>query len=178
LPGGWQGVVRASYLHSHVEHKKPDTLIGLFIFVEDGFRQQGWANNVILEMRSIAQEKGLRALIIPLRPPQRYKKEYASMPMAEFAALNREDGHPVDHWIRLHTRLGASILQASEKSHQHAMPLQDFHDQFSQVELPDSGEALIERNGEWYKVYVDRERDFVLINQGCVWVRHHQGNNP
>jgi len=172
LSGGWQGVVRSSYLHSHIEQKKPDTLVGLFIFVEDDFRQQGWANDVILEMRSLAQEKGLRALIIPLRPPLCYKKEYASMPMAEFAGLKREDGYPLDHWVRLHIRLGARILKASETSHQHVMALQDFYDQFSQDVLPDSGDVLIERNGEWYNVFVDRKRDFVLINQGCVWVQH------
>ena len=172
LPGGWQGVVRASYIHSHVEQRQPNTLVGLFIFVEDQFRQQGWANNVIEEMRALAKRNAIQALIIPLRPPLRYKKEYAAMPMAEFAALKRDDGLPLDHWIRLHTRLGARILCASEKSHQHAMSVQDFHVQFSPIPLPESGDMLVERNGEWYKIHVDLERDFVLINQGCVWVRH------
>lgn len=173
LPSGWQAVVRASYLHSEIEQQEVNTLVGLFIFVEDGYRQQGWANNVILEMRNLAQEKGLQALVIPLRPPLRYKKDYATMPMTEFAELKRPDGLPQDHWIRLHTRLGASILRASEKSHQHVLPLQDFQQHFSCAELPpDTGETLVERNGEWYKVYVDQQRDFVLINQGCVWVQH------
>ncbi len=172
LPCGWQGVVRTSYVHSHIEHRKQDTLVGLFIFIEDQFRQQGWANNVIEEMRTLAQQEALSALIIPLRPPLRYKKEYAAMPMDEFAQLKRDDGLPLDHWVRLHTRLGAKILSASEKSHRHVLNLQDFHDHFSSAPLPHSGDVLIERKGEWYNVYVDLERDFVLINQGCVWARH------
>ncbi len=172
LPSGWQGVVRTSYLQTHVEHADKDTLVGLFIFIEDQFRQQGWANNVIEEMRSLAKQQNLRALIIPLRPPLRYKKEYAAMPMVDFAGLRRDDGHPQDHWIRLHTRLGAKVLCASEKSHQHAMSVQDFHSQFSATPLTHSGDVLIERNGEWYKIYADLEHDFVLINQGCVWVQH------
>lgn len=172
LPGGWQDVVRASYIHSHVEQSQPNTLVGLFIFVEDQFRQQGWANNVIEEMRTLAKRNAIQALIIPLRPPLRYKKDYAAMPMAEFAALKRDDGLPLDHWIRLHTRLGAKILCASEKSHRHAMSVQDFHAQFSPVPLTENGDMLVERNGEWYKIYVNLEHDIVLINQGCVWVRH------
>ena len=172
LPEGWQGVVRQSYVHSNVEIKKSNTLVGLFIFVEDAFRKQGWANNVIEEMRALAQEKELEALIIPLRPPTRFKKEYADIPMDEFAMLKREDGHPMDHWIRLHTRLGAKILKASERSHRHVMSFKDFRDLFSDAQLPDSGETLVERNGEWYTVYADLKRDFVLVTQGCVWVRH------
>lgn len=172
LPDGWQGAVRTSYLNSSIERKQSNTLVGLFIFIEKGFRKQGWADNIIEEMRNLSQLSGLQSLIIPLRPPLRYQKQYAAMPMSEFALLKREDGLPEDHWIRLHVRSGASILGVSETSHRHAMSLQDFYEQFSHSPVTHSGDTMIEKNGEWFKIYVGLEHDVVLINQGCVWVQH------
>ena len=173
LPDGWQGAVRASYQDVCVDHKQPNTLVGLFILVEDRFRQHGWANNIIEEMRRLGRTRSMASLIIPLRPPLRYQKEYADMPMTEFAALKREDGQPTDHWIRLHTRLGAKIIGVSDASHQHALPLKDFYRQIAANPIARSGYTLVQqRDGGWYKAYVDLEHEFVLIRQGCVWVQH------
>ena len=95
------------------------------------------------------------------------------MPITEFAALKREDGLPRDHWVRLHVRLGAEIIGVSNTSHQHAFPLKDFYQQFPAPVITQSGYTLVQqRDGGWYNVYVDLEREFVLVNQGCVWVRH------
>jgi hypothetical protein len=173
LPDGWQGSVRVSYQNEQVDHKEPNSLVGLFIFVEENYRKHGWAHNIIEEMKRVGERNRLPQLIIPLRPPSRYKKEYASMPMSEFAALKREDGQPLDHWVRLHVRLGAKVLGVSNTSHQHAFPLKDFHQQFPAPVIKQSGYTLVQqRDGGWYNVYADLERDFVLVNQGCVWVQH------
>jgi len=173
LPNGWQGAVRASYQNLQVGSTEPNTLVGLFIRIEDNFRQHGWAGNVIEQMKSVGRAAKISSLIIPLRPPSRYQKEYAAMPLAEFAALKRDDGQPRDHWVRLHVRLGAKIIGVCGASHQHAFPLKDFYQQIPSPPITQSGYALVQqRDGEWYNVYVDLEREFVLINQGCVWVQH------
>jgi hypothetical protein len=147
--------------------------VGLFILVQNRCRRHGWANNIIQEMRSLGQRRNVLSLIIPLRPPLRYEKEYAELPMDAFASLKREDGQPLDHWIRLHTRLGAKIIGTSNASHQHAFALKDFYEQVPTPEITRTGYALVQhRDGGWYRVYVDLEHQFVLINQGCVWVQH------
>jgi len=173
LPDGWQGAVRQSYQDINLDRKPANTHVGLFILIEESSRKHGWAGNVILEMKAVAKKNGITALIIPLRPPSRYKKEYAAMPMSEFASLKREDGQPMDHWIRLHVRLGAKIIGVSNTSHQHAFSLKDFYGQVPVEPVTKSGYTLVQhKDGGWYNVYVDLEREFVLINQGCVWVQH------
>ncbi len=173
LPDGWQGAVRASYQCAQVERKKPNTLVGLFILIEDKFRKHGWARNVIEEMRRLGRARGLASLIIPLRPPLRYEREYAEMTIGEFAQLRRGDGEHPDHWIRLHTRLGAKVIGVSERSHQHALPLKDFYEQIPAPRIAQSGYVLVQqRDGGWYRVYADLERELVVIYQGCVWVQH------
>ena len=85
--------------------------------------------------------------------------------------MRREDGKPLDYWLRLHVELGAEVLGTCETSHQHAMNLRDFHEMFGRG-FDTSGYHLVEDHGEWFRVYVDLDREFVLMNQGCAWVRY------
>lgn len=180
LPGGWQGAVRASYEHAQAGGRPADTLVGLFILVRDAYRQQGWANEIIVEMRRLGRDLRAASLIIPLRPPSRYEKELAALPLRAFAARRRADGLPEDHWIRLHVRQGARVIGVAETSHQHAMSLADFHAQFTCPPVTRAGDVLAQqRDGGWVTAYADPAHDFVLINQGCVWVQHPlDGDTP
>lgn len=172
LPEGWQGVVLQSY-EDRVRGSVPNTIVGLFIRVEPEFREGGVAKKIAEEMGAIRKKNALPYFIIPLRPPLRYEKEYASLPFATFAAATREDGLPLDHWVRMHVRLGATIIRISEKSHRHVLSLKDFNRIFSSHKITQSGEQLVQKNNNgWYQVFVDVERDFVLIEQGCVWVTY------
>ncbi|MBI2189249.1 MAG: hypothetical protein HYU37_19290 [Acidobacteria bacterium] len=172
LPRGWQGVVRACHEQRGTPGVSADTLVGLFIKVEDGVQQQGWAGRVAQAMRSLARRTGLARLIIPLRLPTRYTRERAALPFHEVARRRREDGQYADHWLRLHVRLGATIIGECATSHQHAMHVEDFHAQFEAERCAQSGYVLAQRKGEWYQAYVDLERECVVINEGCVWVQH------
>jgi len=171
LPPGWQGAVRQSYTDSIVGQSDCNTLVGLFINVERPFREHGWAANVVQQMKTIRTHRELRHLIIPLRLPKHYTRENAALPIAEFATMRRGDGQPVDYWLRLHTQLGAQVVATCDTSHQHAMSLLDFGDQFG-VHFDETGYHLVEKNGQWYRAYVDVDRQFVLVNQGCVWVQY------
>ena len=173
LPRGWQGAVRRSYERSFIQTTPPaDTLVGLFITVEDEFRSQGWAARVLMEMKALAARAGLQRLVIPLRLPTRYAREYAEMPFTEFATLKRPDGEYLDHWLRLHVRLGGRIVGTSTTSHQHAMHIADFEQQFG-VSVPANGGAmLVQHNGEWFRAAVEPALECAVINEGCVWVEH------
>ena len=172
LPRGWTGAVRQSYEESVLRSEEPNTLIGLFIFAEPAFREHGWAAEVALEMKRIACEGALHSLIIPLRLPTRYEPPNAVLPYEEFALQKRDDGEYCDHWLRMHTRLGAEIIGLSNVSHQHAMHPDDLRRLFRCGPIAQTGEHLVEMNGEHYYAFVDLEREYAVINQGCVWVRH------
>ena len=169
---GWQRVVRRAYDDLVVRRQPCNTLVGLFIKVEDASREQGWAGRVIAAMKELAARAGLTSVVIPLRLPTAYEREHADTPYPEFAFQTREDGEYRDHWLRLHVRLGARVIGHSVTSHQHAMNVDDFHHYFEAEAVASSGYCLAQRNGEWYRPYVDVERDCVVINEGCVWVQH------
>lgn len=169
---GWQHVVRRAY-DDLVVHRRPcNTLVGLFIKVEEASREQGWAGRIVQAMKQLAHRAGFASLVIPLRLPTAYERENATMPYEEFAFQRRDDGEYRDHWLRLHVRLGARVIGHSLTSHQHAMNVEDFRRYFEVDAIAGSGYMDARRNGEWYRPYVDVERDCVVINEGCVWVQH------
>ena len=172
LPRGWQRTVRYCY-ENVAQHKRPaNTLVGLFINVEQEFRRHGWAARVIEGMKDLARRRSLTSIVIPLRLPTRYERHNAAMPFEEFAFLKRDDGEYRDHWLRLHVRLGARVIGHCNTSHQHAMNLDDFYQQFELDGGVASGCRVARRHDEWYEVYINVECDYVVINQGCVWVEY------
>ncbi len=175
LPRGWQGIVRRSYENSLTTKGICNTLVGLFINIEPEFREHGWALRAIQEMKEMARRSSMESLIIPLRLPTRYEKANASMRFTDFAFRKREDGQFLDHWLRLHVRAGAEIIGTCGSSHQHAMNLDDFYRQFKADAIETSGYHVAVQNGEWFQVFIDLERDFALINEGCVWVQYACG---
>ncbi|HLK49254.1 MAG TPA: hypothetical protein VKT49_14025 [Bryobacteraceae bacterium] len=172
LPRGWQGIVRRCYENGLNTNQKCNTLVGLFINIENDFRQQGWALKAVEGMKAIARGAGLSSLIIPLRLPTRYEKDNATVEFKDFALLKREDGEYRDHWLRLHVRAGAEVIALCDSSHQHAMHLEDFYQQFKATGITSSGYHLALQNGEWFRAFIDLEREFALINEGCVWVQY------
>lgn len=171
LPSGWQGAVRASYEHK-LQNLKKNTLVGLYVRVEKNFKRQGHAGQIIKAMKTFANEQNFRTLIIPLRLPERFKREYAIMSYKKFVSLRGKDGKYFDHWLRLHTQLGGDVLAIDLTSHQHAMNLSDFKQQFNTKKIRRSGYYLSEKQGLFYKAYIDIKRQFALINQECTWVEH------
>jgi len=172
LPRGWQGAVRECFQNHAGKQNRCNTHVGLFIKVEDEHRGHQWAERILEEMKRVGRSSGLSTLVIPLRLPKHYEREYAELPIERLADLRRDDGEHLDHWLRLHLRLGAEIIGFSNASHQHAMNLDDFTRQFECGSLDGTGYHLVAQHGEWYRAFVDLERDFALINQSCVWVRH------
>jgi GNAT superfamily N-acetyltransferase len=169
---GWQQVVRRAYDDAMVKRRSGNTLVGLFIKVEQASREQGWAGRLVEAMKELARRAGLSSLVIPLRLPTAYERCNVELPFEQFALQRRDDGDYCDHWLRLHVRLGAQVIGHSLTSHQHAMNLDDFRHYFETDTVPTIGYCVAQRNGEWYRPYVDAERDCVVINEGCVWVQH------
>jgi hypothetical protein len=102
--------------------------------------------------------------------------------MTELASLQRPDGQPLDHWVRVHVKKGAEIIGCCDHSHRFALSLKDFQAHISSAPLSRSGYHVIEtdrdvvlrlsKEAAWQRVYADMERQIVSFDWGCVWVRY------
>ena len=182
LPAGWQGAVRQSYFDLKSEQRKPNTQVALLAFTTQRYRGQGQAGKVLSKMCSTAQRRGYRYLIVPALLPTQFEKEYVRMSMEEISSLKREDGQFYDYWLRLHTRMGATVIGTCEHSHRFAFSLDDFSRVVSSYPVSSSGNHVVRLDkdqglGANHKnmrqlIFADLEHDFVLFNWGCVWVQY------
>ncbi len=65
-------------------------------------------------MREIAGRHGLTDLIAPVRP--NWKERYPLTPIEQYAAWRRFDGFLFDPWMRVHERVGATVLKPEPRS--------------------------------------------------------------
>jgi hypothetical protein len=90
-------------------------------------------------MASIGRCARLTPLVAPVRPS--WKDRYRLTSIDRYARWVRGDGLPVDPWLRVHVRLGASILRTETRSLQIEAPVSDWEEwtdmTFPEPALPD-----------------------------------------
>jgi GNAT superfamily N-acetyltransferase len=98
---------------------------------------RGLSSLVIRAMAAAARAGGLGTLIAPVRP--NWKDRYPITPIARYAAWTRPDGLPFDPWLRVHARLGATVLRPEPRSMEIAAPVADW-EQWTGMTFPEPGE--------------------------------------
>ena len=167
---GWSGATLRCY-ENFKDKKNANTLVGLFIHINKDHKNQKLSKIFIEEMKKLADKKGYK-LIIPLRPPTRFEKKYCEIPFKEFSKIKRKDGFFEDYWLRQHQKFNAEFLDISETSHQHKMSLKIFTKFFGDHKINKTGYYTVNILGGWYRISYNLDNDEIIINQGCVWVKH------
>jgi GNAT superfamily N-acetyltransferase len=167
LPGdGWDAVVRYGWLDRLVG-RAPTHLSALEITIAPAYRGQGLATRLIEVMRDAARDRGLAALLAPVRPSR--KAEEPDTPMTEYAARTRADGLPVDPWLRTHVRVGGALHGVCPASMTIAAPLAAWRS-WTGLPLDRSGPAPVP--GALVPVHVDVAQDHAVYVEPNVWVGH------
>ena len=167
---GWSGATIKCH-NDNLKKVESNTSVGLLIHISKKYRDKKISGLIAEKMKSLAI-KNKNLLIIPLRPSSRYEKEYCTMSFQKFCELKREDGLPMDLWLRQHEKLGAKVLKISSTSHQHSMSLSAFYELFKYEKIEKTGYYIVNIHGGWQNVYINLEINIVVINEGCVWVQH------
>ena len=135
LPSGIDAVGLAA-----IENERPpNTLSALAAEVIPDYQGQRLSRVVIEGMASVARAAGLSALVAPVRP--NWKDRYPLIPIERYAQWCRADGLPFDPWLRVHARLGASILRAEPESLEISHPVTDW-ETWTGMEFPEDGEYV------------------------------------
>lgn len=100
---------------------------------------QGLSSVVIAAMTVAARSRGLRRLVAPVRPS--WKDRYPITPIAQYARWRRADGLPFDPWMRVHARLGASVLRAEPRSMEITGPVEEW-EAWTGMRFPEDGEYV------------------------------------
>ena len=166
LPEGWDAAFEGG-VRDHEAGREPTAVSALSATVAPEHQGKGLSVAVLRAMRALARERGLGALIAPVRPS--LKSLYPLTPIERYARWTGEDGLPFDPWLRVYRRLGAEVLRLAPRSMEISGTVADWEG-WAGMRFPESGQYVVP--GALEPIEVDRERDVGLYVEPSVWMRH------
>lgn len=145
----------------------PTALSALAALVDPKHRGRGLSASVIRAMADRARAAGLADLVAPVRPT--LKSSYPLASMDRYVAWMDDDGLPFDPWLRVHARLGATMVRVIPI----ALVIEGTvaaWEEWTEMKLPDSGAYVVP--GALQPVVVDRGSDRARYEDPNVWMRH------
>ena len=122
--------------------RPPTALSALAAEVAADQRGRGLSSLIVRAMTTVARKAGLAPLVAPVRPS--WKDRYPLTPIDRYVTWRRSDGLPFDPWLRVHARLGATILRPEPRSLQIESPVADW-EQWTEMTFPQDGEYRLSR---------------------------------
>lgn len=135
LPAG----IDAVGLRAVSAEAEPTAVSALAAEVASDRQGEGLSRLVIRAMALATHNASLGPLVAPVRPSR--KDQYPLISIEDYSSWRRSDGLPFDPWMRVHARLGATILRAEPRSMEIVAPVADW-EQWTGMELPQPGEYI------------------------------------
>lgn len=162
LPAGIDGAIARGF-----DEGGANTLCALVIMVPRDLQSRGLSRQAVEAMREIARAHGFGSVIAPVRPS--WKVRYPLVPIERYAEWRRADGLLFDPWLRVHERLGATVLKPEPRSMRITGTVAEW-EEWTHTEFPESG-------GYWFPgalttVAIDREADCGGYWEPNVWMHH------
>ena len=162
LPSGIDGAIARGF-----EESGADALCALVIMVPRDVQSRGVSAMALRAMGEIARSHGLASLIAPVRPS--WKERYPLVPIERYAEWRRPDGLFFDPWLRVHERLGATVLRPEPQSLRITGTVAEW-EAWTELRFPETGDY-------WFPhglatVHIDREDDAGRYWEPNVWMHH------
>ncbi|MFG1779949.1 N-acetyltransferase [Micromonospora sp. NPDC049051] len=167
--GGWDRVIQRCTV-GRLTHAETNIVSALEICIRPDHRGTGLSAVMLAAMREAVAELGYDTLVAPVRPSGKHTRP--DLPMVEYAAQVREDGLPVDPWLRVHVRAGGRIERVATRSMTIAGSLDDWR---RWTGLPFDTSGPVHVPGALVPVHCDVTHDHAVYVEPNVWVRHRLG---
>jgi GNAT superfamily N-acetyltransferase len=162
LPAGIDGALARGF-----DEGGANVLCALVIMVPSDLQGRGLSAVSLRAMVELARRHGLEALIAPVRPS--WKERYPLVPVERYAGWRRADGLLFDPWMRVHERLGATVLKSEPRSLRITGSVAEW-EEWTAMDFPESGDYWFPRG--LAPVAIDREQDRGAYWEPNVWMRH------
>ena len=163
---GWDEVIRRSAF-DRIVGRRGDKISALEALVQKDLRGTGLSAIVLDAMRANAGRLGYDTLLAPVRPSG--KAEHPDVPMDEYVTWVREDGLPVDPWLRVHVRAGGRIVRVAPRSMTIGGSLAQWREWTG---LPFDTTGAVRVPHALTPVLCDVEHDHAVYVEPNVWVEH------
>ncbi|WP_121253750.1 N-acetyltransferase [Nocardioides ferulae] len=165
---GWDFVIRNG-LSASLRGGRADTVSAVEIAVRPDRQGTGLSALMLAALRENAARLGFAELVAPVRPNQ---KVDPLEPMTSYAFRTRDDGLPVDPWLRVHLRAGGRIEKVARRSMVIPGTLEEWRE-WTGLAFDRTGPVLVPR--ALAPVHCDVEHDVATYVEPNVWVVHRTG---
>ena len=162
LPPGIDGAITRGF-----EEGGATVLCALVIMVPRSQQGHGISAAAVGAMNDLALRHGLDGLVAPVRP--NWKERYPLIPIERYARWRRADGLLFDPWMRVHERLGATVLGPEPYSLRITGTVAEWEDWVGMA-FPETGEYTFP--GGLTPVAIDCKADVGRYWEPNVWMRH------
>ena len=163
---GWNWAIRRAAF-DRLRGTTPTVVSALEIAIRPDARGGGLSAVMLSAMRANAIALGFGDLIAPVRPNGRGADP--ARPVDEYAYAVREDGLPVDPWLRVHVRAGGRIINVAHTSMVIPGTLAEWR---SWTGLPFDRTGPVIVPGALVPVHCDPAQDHAVYVEPNVWVHH------
>jgi hypothetical protein len=164
---GWDFALRQGFSDYEADHT-PTALCALWIVVSSEHRGAGLSSVMVRSLRDTAARHDLPVLYAPVAPTR--KADYPLIDIRDYARWTLGDGRsPFDPWLRVHWRVGGTILHPCRRSMLVPGSVSDW-ERWCGLPIPGSGRYVLPRT--LAPVDVDFEANLGVYTEPNVWVRH------
>lgn len=135
LGDGIDAAIIAAF-EAHAHGHRPTALCALAAEIRPAFQGRGLAHRMLTEMAALGRRRGLPKLIAPVRPS--WKDRYPLTPIEAYMGWRREDGQPLDPWLRVHARFGGQLAKAAPNSLRITGTVPEW-ERWTRLRFPDDG---------------------------------------
>lgn len=162
---GWDGAVVRG-LMGRLAGRTPNVVSAIEISIRPDLQGRGHSRRMVEAMIANTRDLGFDELVAPVRPNG---KADPREPMERYARRTRDDGLPVDPWLRIHVRAGGTIEKVAARS----MVIPGTVDEWRhRTGLPFDESGPVEVPGALAPVLCDVEHGTAVYVEPNVWVRH------
>jgi GNAT superfamily N-acetyltransferase len=167
LPDGGVDWILTSRFEEHADESIGEVLFALQIVVAEEYQSRGLSRECVKAMVAIGREHRCKALYAPVRPS--HKAKYPRIPMEHYITWTDGDGLPFDPWMRVHARLGATVIGVCRESMYIDGTVSEW-ETWTGLQFPETG--TYEVPGGLVPVAIDRAADIGEYIEPNVWMAH------
>lgn len=161
-PEGWDWVVETAARSRGIQ---ANMLGALAISVPEVHRSKGYARVMIRSLIELAEAKGLRGLVAPVRPSA--KVNHPWVPILDYVNWTDQSGRVYDPWLRSHLSAGGRLIGPCERSMVVHEPIA-FWENWAKRRFERSGPYALD--GALVPVEIDLDRQTGIYEEPNVWV--------
>ncbi len=166
---GWDFVIRNALLAS-LRGQQADAISAVEIAVRPDRQGTGLSQEMLAALRDNAARHGFAELVAPVRPNG---KADVTEQMSTYAFRVREDGLPVDPWLRVHVRAGGRIEKVAPRSMVIPGTLEEWRE-WTGLPFDQTGPVLVPQ--ALAPVHCDVDHGVATYVEPNVWVVHPTGD--